>query len=576
MALDFCARVLDHVALVVGASMLFRLGRAWDPHPSRSRLRGLVIVALMAAALAGKNVSRGPLPSREGMKPAERLLQLRGLPADDEVLAERTHLAETLGRVDEAVEDWLVHGYPERAASLALAHGDHRRAALALYLFGDLSGANHEFSVWRKEWPGAYATYAEISVAIATGHRAEAGRLLVYHFGDPLTPDAECLAKVLTADGATDHVWLGYDHGQTCSALREWFGPEADEVPDPNWWLATSRTRRQLHETTNGMAELPYNEQFRSCGGGRMPNPIASDVLWNRSLLQYVTVAPLVPSALGRARTLEAQAVFLASSGNPEAAVALLDREIPSIPLDPRRPGDAAIVARFAAAMHAAVATEHKEPSRVALYKSLLPSFEATQERERDYFGRTELVGLRAVLRASLGGTEGAEQVVASLVGASDERAAWFSDYAAIVRKSGPADTTETLRAAFHVEAPLWRSAESNDIDAIVTHLRAHRDDAYALTVIGLFVPASPALVKLSRFELWSTKEAEEGLLASLASNGEHARIARAVGDTVTLARARERRVRMLGGDEPSWDNDTRLFLSLLDRLELWEGIASR
>lgn len=556
--------VVAHAGELVAASTALGLGLAWRAKTLKKSLRALIVPVLAVCSIGFANAVPGATEAGTVPSPTERLEALRKLPPDETVLTERTHLAEELGKAGEASDDWLLHGFPERAAEAARRAGDHRRAGHALYLYGDLPGADAELRAWRKQAPDAPTSYAEVSLAIVSGNRVEAGRRL-RTLVDPKTHEGVgCLVSVLTGDAEAGRVILRRSPDVLCRLLAEHFAPYIDEIASTTGGPANG-TRRQLPETTRGLASLFYLETG-GCGISSPLRPLPLEVLCGTRLTLPETVLPLVARSTSRGRQLLGRALFLATVGNPERALALVQESLPSYPLDPRLPGDAATLAKADDLQRRlSDAREAARPLEVLLAqeKALQPAYEAALERERDLSDRYTLVGLRAALRASLGQTQGVvEEVVASQSPWFNENTSWLPGYVSGLSEGSKDYLASEVVKKCDIEHELAHLAQWKDTKAVAAHLRAHPENAGALAVLGHTLPQDPALLALSRFELTRREESTESLLRSLASSGEHARVARALGDTETEKRAHERVRRIFDGhDEPQWNEETRVLL---------------
>ncbi len=560
--------VVAHAGELVAASTALGLGLAWRGKTLKNSLRALIVPVLAVCSIAFANAVPGANEAGTVPSPTERLEALRKLPPDETMLTERTRLAEELGKAGEASDDWLLHGFPERAAEVARRAGDHRRAGHALYLYGDLPGADAELRAWRKDAPEAPSSYAEVSLAIVRGDRVEAGRRL-RSLIDPKTHEGVgCLVSVLTGDAEAGRVILRRSPHVLCMLLAEHFAPYVDEVASTTGGPAKG-TRRQLPEKTIGLATLGYLETG-GCGISSPLRPLPLEVLCGTRLTLPEAVLPLVARSTSRGRQLLGRALFLATVGNPERALALVQESLPSYPLDPRLPGDAATLAKaYDLQRRLSDAREAERPLEVLLAqeKALQPAYEAALERERDLSDRYTLVGLRAALRASLGQTQGVvEEVVASQSPWFNENASWLPGYVSGLSEGSKDYLTSEVVEKCDIEHELAHLAQWKDTKAVVAHLRAHPEKAGALAVLGHTLPQDPALLALSRFELTRREESTEPLLRSLASSGEHARVARALGDAETEKRAHERVRRIFDGhDEPQWNEETRVLLIALE-----------
>lgn len=561
--------VVAHAGELVAASTTLGLGLAWRAKTLKKSLRALIVPVLAVCSIGFANAVPGATEAGTVPSPTERLEAIRKLPPDETVLTERTRLAEELGKAAEASDDWLLHGFPERAAEVARRAGDHRRAGHALYLYGDLPGADAELRAWRAQAPDAPTSYAEVSLAIVRGDRVEAGRRL-RSLIDPKTHEGVgCLVSVLTGDAEAGRVILRRSPHVLCRLLAEHFAPYIDEIASTTGGPANG-TRRQLPETTRGLASLFYLETAASCGASMPLKPIPLEVLCSTRLTLPATVLPLVARSTSRARQLLGRALFLATVGNPERALALVQESLPSYPIDPRLPSDAATLAkaddlqrRLSDAREAARPLEMLQ----AQEKALQPAYEAALERERGLFDRYALVGLRAALRASLGQTRGVvEEVVTSQSPWFNENTSWLPGYVSGLSEGSKDYLASEVVEKCDIEQELAHLAQWKDTKAVVAHLRAHPENAGALAVLGHTLPQDPALLTLSRFELTRREESTEPLLRSLASSGEHARVARALGDAETEKRAHERVRRIFDGhDEPQWNEETRVLLIALE-----------
>jgi hypothetical protein len=357
--------------------------------------------------------------------------------------------------------------------------------------------------------------------------------------------------------------------------LAEHFAPYVDEVASTTGGLAKG-TRRQFPERTIGLATLGYLETAGSEGYSSPLSPLPLEVLCRSDLTRPAAVLPLVAQSTSRARQLLGRALFLAMVGNPERALALIQESLPSYPIDPRLPGDATTLAKaYDLQRRLDEAREAARPleALLAREKALQPAFEAARERERDLVDRYALVGLRAALRASLGQTQGVvEEVVASQSPWFNENTSWLPDYVSGLSDGSKDYLTSEVVEKCGIEHELARLAQTKDTGAVAAHLRAHPEKAGALAVLGHTLPRDPALLALSRFELTRREESTEPLLRSLAASGEHARVARALGDVETEKRAHERVRRIFDGhDEPQWNDETRVLLIALE-LVGWPG----
>ena len=566
--------VVAHAGELVAASTALGLGLAWRAKTLKKSLRALIVPVLAVCSIGFANAVPGATEAGTVPSPSERLEALRKLAPDETILTERTRLAEELGKAGEASDDWLLHGFPERAAEVARRAGDHQRAGHALYLYGDLPGADAELRAWRKQAPDAPSSYAEVSMAILRGDRVEAGRRLRSLVEVDALVGPRCLVDVLSGDVAAGRAHLGRKPFLLCQLLAEWFGPEADEVD--TYPADPKGTRRQFPQQTIGLATLGYLETALSCGASSPLRPLPAEVLCGTRLTLPAAVLPLVARSTGRGRQLLGRALFLAVVGNPERALALVQESLPSYPLDPRLPGDAATLAKaddLQSRLFAARQAKRPLEALLAQEKALQPAFEAARERERDFFGRYALVALRAALRASLGQTQGVvEEVVASQSPWFDETTSWLPGYVNGLSEGSKDYLSSEVIHKCEVETELARLAQSKDTRAVVAHLRAHPEKAGALAVLGHTLPQDHALLALSRFELTRREESTEPLLRSLASSGEHARVARALGDAETEKRAHERVRRIFDGhDEPQWNEETRVLLIALEMLD-WPG----
>jgi hypothetical protein len=564
--------VVAHAGELVAASTALGLGLAWRSNTLKKSLRALILPVLVVCGVVVASSVPGAHEAEKVPSPRERLDALRKLTPDETILTERTRLAEELGRAVEASDDWLLHGYPERAAEVARRAGDHQRAGHALYLYGDLPGADAELRAWRTQAPDAASSYAEVSLAILRGDHVEAGRRL-RSLIDPKTHEGVgCLVSVLTGDAEAGRVILRRSPHVLCMFLAEHFAPYVDEIASTTGGPSND-TRRQLPEVTRGLASIGYLETAASCGACTSLKPMPLEVLCGTRLTLPEAVLPLVARSTSRGRQLLGRALFLAMVGNPERALALIQESLPSYPLDPRLPGDAATLAKaYDLQRRLSDAREAERPLEVLLAqeKALQPAYEAALERERDLSDRYALVGLRAALRASLGQTQGVvEEVVASHSPWFKENTSWLPGYVSGLSEGSKDYLTSEVVEKCTIEHELAHVAQWKDTRAVVAHLRAHPENAGALAVLGHTLPQDPALLALSRFELTRREESTEPLLRSLASTGEHARVARALGDVETEKRAHERVRRIFGGhDEPQWNDETRVLLIGLKLLD--------
>ncbi len=163
---------------------------------------GEIAVRVDDARGLGLNVAATtPLRRADALAKLREALPL-DLHADQQRVARAAHIDTVRGHCAAASDDWLLHGQPSAAESVAMTCGDHARAAGALFAMGEFSRAAIAFAAARKGDPHLAPTVSEITAYLVTGNTEAAAtttRALLAAWEGPAgsREQIECVADAL-------------------------------------------------------------------------------------------------------------------------------------------------------------------------------------------------------------------------------------------------------------------------------------------------------------------------------------------------------------------------------------------